>query len=204
LAVALSDRRLDPAALFGEPVRELWLEIGFGAGEHLALQAAAHPAIGFIGCEVFLNGIAALLAEVAALGLANVRVFPGDARALLDALPDASIGRVFLLFPDPWPKHRHEGRRFVQATNLDRLQRTMRDGAELRIASDDPGHVAWVLERCLGHPGFEWTASRAEDWRRRPHDWPLTRYEAKAREEGRSATYLRFRRRVRADRPLAG
>lgn len=184
--------RLDPASLFAERPSDIWLEIGFGAGEHLAWQARANPDKGLIGCEVFVNGVAALLAEVAAEGLANVRVFADDARALLDALPDACLGRVFLLFPDPWPKARHAKRRFVQRANLDRLARVMKAGAELRTASDDPQHVAWVLEQTLAHKDFRWLARSADDWLRRPPDWPETRYERKARAEGRPATYLRF------------
>jgi tRNA (guanine-N7-)-methyltransferase len=196
LAIPIDAAPLDPYALFQPRPAEIWLEIGFGAGEHLADQAERHPDIGLLGAEIFVNGVAALLARVEEKGLANVRIHADDARRLLDALPVACLGRVFLLFPDPWPKRRHAGRRFVQRENLDRLARTMKPEAELRIASDDPDHVAWVLRQVLTHPAFEWTARRADDWRRRPADWPGTRYEAKAAAEGRRATYLVFGRRA--------
>ena len=186
------------AGLFPKAPRDLWLEIGFGGGEHLAEQAAARGEIGFIGCEIFLNGVASLLGHVERRGLRNVRLYPDDARALLDALPEASVGRAFLLFPDPWPKRRHQDRRFIGPANLDRLARVLKDGAELRIASDDPGFVAWTLEHGLRHPAFEWLARRPQDWRERPADWPATRYEQKAIGAGRRATYLRFVRRARA------
>ena len=164
-------------------------------------QAERHPEIGFIGCEVFENGVGKLLSEIARLGLDNVRVFAEDARLLLDALPSASIDRVFILFPDPWPKRRHHKRRIVSRATLDRLAVIMRDGAELRLATDDDDYLCWMLERLTDHPGFEWLARRAEDWRRRPEDWPPTRYEAKARAADRSPAFLRFRRRDRAPSP---
>lgn len=195
LAVALpASGELDLARLF--PAAEaVWLEIGFGGGEHLAWQAEHHPRTGFLGAEVFQNGVARLLAHAAARGLENLRVFPEDARPLLEALPPGSIGRVFLLFPDPWPKQRHAKRRFVGRANLDRLARVMQPGAELRMASDDPGQIRWMLEQTLAHPAFEWLAAGPGDWRRRPADWPATRYEEKALAEGRRAAYFRFRRR---------
>ncbi|MBI1209214.1 MAG: tRNA (guanosine(46)-N7)-methyltransferase TrmB [Azospirillum sp.] len=187
--------RLDPASLFPHPVAEVWLEIGFGGGEHLAAQAAAHPAIGFVGCEPFLNGIAGLLTHIDSRNLANVRIYPDDARPLLDALPDASIGRCFVLFGDPWPKQRHRERRFVGPANLDRLARILKPGAELRLASDDPVLIAWMIDHAWHHPAFEWLAEGPQDWRTRPADWPPTRYEQKAITAGRRPVFLRFRRR---------
>jgi len=181
-------------ALFARPVRAVWLEIGFGGGEHLAWQAARNPDIGFLGCEPFVNGIAKLLAEIERRNLANIRIHDGDAGDALDQLPDAAIGRVFLLHPDPWPKKRHWKRRFVSAENLDRLARIMAPGAELRIASDWPDYVDWMLRRLTVHPAFVWTAGCAADWRTRPADWPQTRYEAKAVRAGRMPVYLIFRR----------
>lgn len=188
---------LDPAALFTRPVRDLWLEVGFGSGHHLAAQAAANPDVGLIGCEPFVNGVAAMLALVEEGGLDNVRVLPDDARPLLDALPDASVGRAFILFADPWPKKRHWERRFVGPENLPRLARVLKDGAELRLASDDMGLVRWMLEHTRNHADFEWTARQAGDWRERPADWPATRYEQKAIEAGRKPVFLRFLRRAR-------
>ncbi|HEY3144741.1 MAG TPA: tRNA (guanine(46)-N(7))-methyltransferase TrmB [Dongiaceae bacterium] len=196
LAIELpASGKLDPQVLFSHKPDQVWLEIGFGGGEHLAEQARSHPDVGLIGCEVFLNGIATLLTQVSSLGLANVRVYPEDARDLLDALPDASLDRVFLLFPDPWPKRRHAGRRFIQPANLDLLARLMKPGAELRVASDDPVYVGWALAHLVRHPAFAWTARGPGDWRDRSPDWPGTRYESKALREGRRPVFLRFTRR---------
>jgi tRNA (guanine-N7-)-methyltransferase len=187
----------DPAALFDLRPREIWLEIGFGGGEHLAAQAAAHPDIGIVGCEVFENGIAKLLGEIARRDLANVRILTDDARLLLSALPPASIGRVFILFPDPWPKQRHHKRRIVTTQTLDTLAAVMTDGAELRLATDDVDYLAWMLARVPVHPAFAWLAEGPGDWRSRPADWPATRYEAKAIAAGRRPYFLRLRRRPR-------
>jgi tRNA (guanine-N7-)-methyltransferase len=188
--------RLDPATLFTEP-REIWLEIGFGGGEHLAEQAERHPEIGFIGCEVFENGVVKLLGEIERRNLNNIRVYAHDVRPLLAALPPNSIGRVFILFPDPWPKARHHKRRLVATAALDRLADILTDHAELRLATDDPGYLSWMLEHVTRHPGFVWTARRPVDWRERPDDWPATRYEGKARKAGRSPAFLRFERQPR-------
>jgi len=196
LALPRTSNSLDVEALFPGK-RELWLEIGFGGGEHLAAQAAANPDVGIIGAEIFRNGIATLLRALVDKGCDNVRVLEEDARLLLPALRDASLDRVFLLFPDPWPKSRHHKRRFLQQETLDELARVMKGGAEFRLASDDPGYLAWMLRHLLQHPDFEWLASRAADWRERPEGWPQTRYEAKALEEGRRPAFLRFRRRSR-------
>ena len=188
---------LDPATLFATPPSDLWLEIGFGGGEHLAAQAQARPDIGFIGCEPFVNGVAKLLSTIEAEGLENVRVRDDDALPLLRALPEACIGRAFLLFPDPWPKARHHRRRFVSPANLDLLAHLLADGAEFRFASDHDGYVDWTLYHVRRHPAFEWTARRPGDWRERPVDAFPTRYEAKALERGETCTYLTFRRRSR-------
>ena len=191
----LPDGSLDPAALFGFDIEDLWFEIGFGAGEHLAWQAAQHPRTGFIGAEPYINGVASLAARAAAQRLGNLRIHCNDATSVLDRLPGNALGRVFILFPDPWPKARHRHRRIVARPMLDRLARTMRDGAELRLATDHDGYLNWMLERLTAHPAFAWAAARADDWRQRPSDWPETRYEAKARAAGIKSTYLRFVRR---------
>jgi tRNA (guanine-N7-)-methyltransferase len=186
----------DPKTCFSpSTVGEVWLEIGFGAGEHLAAQAAANPEIGLIGIEPYIAGMAKLLARIAAQQLHNVRVYQQDARDIIDALPSASVGRVFILFPDPWPKKRHHKRRFISVETLDRLARVLRRGAELRFASDDRGYLVWALERLTTHACFDWLAECPDDWRTRPADWPETRYEAKARKADRTCTYLRFVRR---------
>jgi tRNA (guanine-N7-)-methyltransferase len=188
-------RLLDPRTLFPAAPTAVWLEIGFGGGEHLAAHAEAHPEIGFIGSEVFENGIARLTGEVARRGLTNIRIFADDARLLLDGLEPGSLGRVFILFPDPWPKRRHHKRRLVAPETLDRLAIVMQPGAELRLATDDPGYLAWMLEHLTAHPAFAWLARRPVDWRERPADWPATRYEEKARAAGRTSAFLRFARR---------
>jgi len=186
-------RPLDLAARFLSQ-REIWLEIGFGGGEHLIHQAREAPEVGIIGCEPYINGVAKLLAAVEASGARNLAIHPGDARDLMDVLPAGSISRVFLLYPDPWPKKRHWKRRFVNPENLDQLARVMRPGAQLRLATDIGDYVRHSLARMSEDPRFSWTAERAADWRRPWPGWPGTRYEAKARREGRSAYYLTFRR----------
>jgi tRNA (guanine-N7-)-methyltransferase len=188
---------IDPRALFTKPIEKVWLEIGFGAGEHLAEQAERHPDTGFIGSEVFEDGIVRALGEVSRRDLTNIRLFTEDARLLLAALPPASLGRVFILFPDPWPKRRHHKRRLVAPATLDLLAVAMADGAELRLATDDRDYLAWMLEHTIAHLDFVWLARRASDWRERPVDWPATRYEAKARSAGRVPAFLRFMRRPR-------
>ena len=193
-----ADGTLDPRATFDAGVREVWLEIGFGAGEHLAWQAAQHPDVGVIGAEHFRDGIARLLRQVEREALSrNVRVYPGDGRDLLDVLPDASLSRVFVLFPDPWPKRKHHKRRFVQQAQLDQLARVLADSGELRLATDDPSYQRWMLIELQRHWAFDWTAERPGDWRRRGPDWPATRYEQKAVEAGRQPIFLTYRRRPR-------
>jgi tRNA (guanine-N7-)-methyltransferase len=182
----------DPRSYFDSPVTEVWLEIGFGGGEHLAWQAAHHPEAGIIGAEPFVAGMAKLLSKIEHAGLKNIRLYTEDARNIIDALPDASLTRLFILFPDPWPKTRHHKRRFIQMEMLDRLARVLRPGAELRFATDHPDYLDYALERFTAHPALTWTADAARDWQARPEDWPETRYEAKAIAAGRTCTYLRF------------
>ncbi len=192
---------LDPAALFDDSVEEIWLEVGFGGGEHLAWQAArvsqTQRPVGLLGAEFFVNGIASLLRHIAATPAERcVRIFRGDVRDLLEALSPDCLDRVFVLFPDPWPKLRHHKRRIIQSQTLDRLAVLMRPGAELRVATDDPTYLRWILEQLLRHPAFDWTARGPQDWRRRPDDWPPTRYEQKALAAGRRPAYLVFSRRA--------
>ena len=186
-------RPLDPAAVF-PGARDLWLEIGFGGGEHMIRQAVDNPGVGIIGCEPFVNGVAMLLSAVERAGVDNLRIHAGDARDLMDVLPEGAVGRVFLLYPDPWPKRRHWKRRFVRAENLDMLARVMRPGAELRVATDIPDYVRHSLEQVRRHPRFAWEAERPSDWRAPWPGWPGTRYEQKALREGRTPHYLTFRR----------
>ena len=198
VAIALPDagESLHPAALFPAAVSEIWLEIGFGAGDHLAWQALRNPEVGFLGCEPFVEGVANLLSRIERDALRNIRILDDDARLLLDALAPASLDRVFILFPDPWPKTRHHKRRIVTPETLDRLARAMRPGAELRLATDHADYAAWMLAHATDHPAFAWTARRPADWRVRPADWPGTRYEAKADQQGRQSCYFSFRRRA--------
>jgi tRNA (guanine-N7-)-methyltransferase len=182
----------DLPALFPQPVRDVWLEIGFGGGEHLVWQARRHPGIGCIGCEPFEDGVVKLLSAIELEGIANVRICTGDARPLLRLLPGASIGRAFILFPDPWPKKRHHKRRLISAATLVELARIMRPGAELRIATDIGAYASAILRAIFASPAFHWTASGPQDWRERTPDWPQTRYEQKAAAEGRRCYYFRF------------
>ncbi len=184
--------KFDPKQLFVPTVDEVWLEIGFGAGEHLVFQAASHPRVGVIGCEVFEPGIARLLTDIKAQGLANIRLFTDDARLVTAALAPMSLARAFILFPDPWPKERHKKRRIVATETLDHLAEAMVDGAELRLATDDPDYAAWMEERGDAHPAFERIAMAD-----RPADWPATRYENKAIVAGRPARLFLYRRRAR-------
>jgi tRNA (guanine-N7-)-methyltransferase len=183
----------DPFSQFPNTVRELWLEVGFGAGEHLVWQAGAHPHMGLIGAEPYEMGVAKLLTKLDESPLNTVRLYEGDGREIIEALPDASLGRFFLLFPDPWPKTRHHKRRFLQMEMLDQLARVLKPGAELRFATDDKSYLPYALERLMAHPAFVWLAEGPSDWKKRPADWPPTRYETKAIKG--PPTFLRFVRR---------
>ena len=194
--VGESGHKIDLAALFGGtlPADGVWLEVGFGAGEHLVWQAEHNPTVGLIGCEPYVNGVAKCLAHIVRTGVGNARLFTDDARFVMAALPPRSLDRAFVLFPDPWPKSRHQKRRFVQRDNLDVLARLMKPGAELRLATDDPSYLPWMIEHACVHPSFEWLAERPADWRGRPTDWPSTRYEQKML-AGHKPVFLRLRRR---------
>lgn len=175
--------------------RPLWLEIGFGGGEHLIWQAENNPQANIIGCEPFEEGIVKVLSNVEDKQLANVYIHPDDARAILPNLPDACIDRIFILFPDPWPKRKHHKRRLIARPLLKSLSRVMKSGAELRIGTDIPDYARSMLIAFQASPEFAWTARRSPDWRVRPPDWPQSRYEQKAVREGRRSCYLFFVRR---------
>ena len=194
VAIDLEALRAGPQALFAEPKAAFRLEIGFGGGEHLAAMASADPDIGFLGVEPFLNGVAKLLAAVEADGIANLRLLRGDGRDVLARLPDASLDRVYLLYPDPWPKRRQRKRRIVDAGFLAEVARVLRPGGEFRFASDIDDYVGWTLARVFAEPRLDWLAREAADWTLPWDGWHRTRYEAKAIREGRVPTYLRFRR----------
>jgi tRNA (guanine-N7-)-methyltransferase len=184
-------RPLDLAARFGG--KPVWLEVGFGGGEHLVHQAKAHPDIAIIGAEPYINGVAMLLGKIRRAGVDNLSVFPGDARDLMDVLPAGAVDRAFLLYPDPWPKTRHHRRRFVTPEHLQPLAHVMRPGAILRVATDIEDYVRQTLLE-VPRAGFTWLAERPGDWRRPWDDWLSTRYEQKALREGRTPYYLTFRR----------
>ncbi len=195
IVLAPGEDAIDPADWFDGTRSGFWLEVGFGAGEHLLEQARLRPDAGFVGCEPFLDGVAKLVQALDADGIGNVRIFMDDACLLLQRLPVSCLAGVFVLFSDPWPKKRHHKRRFVDTSALDLLARSMAPGAELRIATDDRSYLVWILEHMQRADEFEWLARRPEDWRRRPPDWPATRYERKAIAARRECIYLRYRRR---------
>jgi tRNA (guanine-N7-)-methyltransferase len=197
LAVDLS--QLPPADLgdlFEDKVSSVWVESGFGGGEHLIAMAEANPHVGIIGAEPFLNGMAKILQVLAERPdlCKRIRLHHADAVPLLDWLPEASLERFFLLYPDPWRKARHWKRRFVQPDNIARIGRALAMGGEFRFASDWAHYVDWTLQRVPIDPRFEWTAQCADDWKHPWAGWPSTRYEAKALREGRTPAYLVFRR----------
>lgn len=196
-ALALDPKTQPPtriAGLFPLPVADVRIEIGFGGAERLIAEAAANPGAGFIGVEPFLAGMAKAVAAIADPGLKNVRLFDGDAGRLLDWLPGASLSRVDLFYPDPWPKRRHWKRRFVNPENLDRIARILEPGCLFRFASDIDSYVAWTLIELGKRRDFVWTAEKADDWRLPFPGWTGTRYEAKAIAAGRIPAYLAFRR----------
>jgi tRNA (guanine-N7-)-methyltransferase len=193
VALPVAPALLDPASLFPPEILSVGLEIGFGGGEHLAAQAAANPTVGFIGCEPFINGVSSLLALLDDQALSNVRIHSEDARLLLQALKPASIDRAFLLFPDPWPKRKHHGRRFAGPEGLTLLANALTDNAEFRVATDHAALGPWMQAQLGDHPDFTLEAKADE----RPEHWPPTRYEAKAIAVGRNRIYLTYRRKPR-------
>ena len=188
------DGTLVASTLFTPPRERVWLEIGFGGGEHLAAEARAHSGTGFIGCEPYVNGMAKILAQIEAGDLANIRLFAGDAAELLAWAPPASLARIDLIHPDPWPKRRHWKRRFVQDATVAAMARALKPDGEFRFVSDIADYCAWTLAHLARSPDFAWTAERADDWRLPWPDYTMTRYGRKAEREGRTAAYLIFRR----------
>ncbi|MBM3585548.1 MAG: tRNA (guanosine(46)-N7)-methyltransferase TrmB [Alphaproteobacteria bacterium] len=197
------ERIVDPRRWFGAEVTAVWLEVGCGKGEHLAHRAGAHPTVGLVGCEPFEAGVAGLLATIEARGLGNVRIHAEDARPLLPRLAPASLERVFVLFPDPWPKTRHRDRRLMTGAVLDALAAALADGGILRFATDDARYLTDTLALVLAHGAFDWPARSATDWRRPADQGPMSRYEARAAAQGRKAIYLTFVRRARTLQPMS-
>ena len=192
-AIEVPEGPLDSDRLFGDR-RPLHFEIGFGSGEHLAYRADLLPDHGFIGCEPFLNGVVGALGHVRDRHLANVRLHMGDALDVLERLPDGSLRFVYLLHPDPWPKARHAKRRMVNPGPLDLISAKMEPGGEFRLGTDDPVYCRWAMMVMGGRSDFEWLAESAKHFLERPGGWPETRYEAKARRQGREVWYFRYRR----------
>ncbi len=187
---APSDLRI----LFPVPVSCVRLEIGFGGGENLLHEARTYKDIGHVGCDVYLNGVAKLVAAASAEQLPNLRLHHGDAQPLLDWLPEASLDRLDILYPDPWPKRRHWKRRFISDERIQKIARAIKPGGSVRFATDIPHYAEWALIRFLRSNDFQWTAGRADDWRKPWPGFPGTRYEAKAMREGRKPAYFRFLR----------
>lgn len=185
---------LNIADLFDGARRDYWMEIGFGSGEHLAGLAERYPDVGFIGCEPFINGVAALVSVIDEKKQTNIRIFDDDVRLLFPHLPANSLQRIYLPYADPWPKKKHHRRRLVQADTIRTFAELLKDNGEFRFASDHMGYIQWVLELMNCRSDFEWTARRPRDWLVRPADSIETRYEAKARSKGSRCVYLRYRR----------
>ncbi|GJE19041.1 tRNA (guanosine(46)-N7)-methyltransferase TrmB [Methylobacterium marchantiae] len=194
VSLPVAGEYIDPPSLFPHQTDEVWLEIGFGGGEHLAAQATQNPNVGIIGAEPFVNGVAKILRAVDDAELRNVRIWDEDATVLLAAIPDASLTRVYLLYPDPWPKRRQRKRRFVSDETLAEIARVLKPGGVFRFASDIDDYAGWTLVRAARCEALTWTAALAVDWNQAFLGWPGTRYEAKAIAAGRAPTYLEFRR----------
>lgn len=188
LPAALPDRL---ERMFAVPVREVRMEIGFGGAEHLISAALAEPEVGFIGCEPFVNGMAKLLSAISAGGLPNIRLWPEDAAPLLAGMPTASVARVDLFYPDPWPKRRQRKRRFVSDATLTEIGRVLRPGGDFRFATDIDDYAGWTLARLARQDTLVWTARSCHDWLLPFEGWVQTRYESKALREGRSPSYIR-------------
>lgn len=183
---------VNPASFFTPETSRVWLEIGFGNGEHLLHHALNNPDIGMIGCEPFVNGIAALCVGIEKHKVKNIRIWPDDARLLMKRMLPQSIDKLFLINSDPWPKTRHHKRRFIQKETLDEIHRLLKNNAEFRMATDHAGLASWQLEKTYFHGGFVWAASAASDWRTRPVDAPETRYQQKGVKKGHATTFLNF------------
>ena len=185
-------------ALFQTEVKTLWFEVGFGGGEHMVWLAQKNPDVSIIGCEPYMNGTAKLLRDIEDDDIKNIRIYPDDARHIMEKMDDASLDKAFALFGDPWRKYRHRERRFIGNDNLNRFARILKDGAILRIATDHSIYLQWILRWAPVHPDFEWLDEGPQDWATRKDDWPETRYERKALREGRKSSYLTFKRKPRS------
>ncbi|MBT06235.1 MAG: tRNA (guanosine(46)-N7)-methyltransferase TrmB [Rhodospirillaceae bacterium] len=187
-------RQLNLAQMFGDEVKEIWLEVGFGSGENLVACAKHNPQVGIIGCDPFFEGVGKLISQIDTEKLENIRIYPGDARALLRALPPSCLSKLFALFPDPWPKRRHHKRRLFQTSFLDSVAGSLQDDGEVVFSTDHAEYARWVLGLFLESPYFAWEVRSADDWLQHPIGVVSTRYELKALREGRRSLFLRFRR----------
>lgn len=192
LKIELPEEEVNPEVFFENSPKEIWLEIGFGGGEHLAFQAERNSENGIIGSEPFINGIASLLAHAQEKELENVRIFPDDCRDLIAKLKEASLSRVYILFPDPWPKKRHFKRRLVNQELLTALFRVLKPGGLLTVASDHPSYIEWIQEHLEKHPKF--TPVSGHNVEEEPKDWIKTRYQQKAEREGRKSFFFLYNR----------
>jgi tRNA (guanine-N7-)-methyltransferase len=184
---------VEPQSFFApQQPKELWLEIGFGHGEHLINQAKLNPDVGLLGIEPFINGIASAAIAIQENAIENIRIYPDDAVHVIARFPEHSFKRIFLFFPDPWPKVRHHKRRFIQTETVKMLARLLPVGGTLHIATDIPDLADWMIMHVMEHGAFNWTAQRQDDWTTPPENWITTKYQHKAIREGRSSVYLDF------------
>lgn len=184
----------NPQSFFENHLKEIWLEIGFGNGEHVIGIAKANPDVGIIGCEPFVNGVSALCKMIEEQDITNIRIWPDDAHVLMNRLSPDSIDTCFVLFPDPWPKLRHHKRRFIRKENMDVLSGLIKSQGILHLATDHPDLAEWMLEQGITHSDFEWLAESCEDWQKEPDEWVKTRYQVKALEQGRKSFFMNFKR----------
>jgi tRNA (guanine-N7-)-methyltransferase len=196
-----NDTSIDPRSFFTteQKLDDVWLEIGFGHGEHIINQAQLNPQIGLVGIEPFINGIASAAIAIQEKSIENIRIYPDDAMQMINRFPAASFSRIFLFFPDPWPKVRHHKRRFIQTETVAMLARLLPEGGTLHLATDIPDLADWMIMHVLENPQFTWTAERQSDWTTPPQNWVTTKYQHKAIREGRSSVYLDFVKTSAAD-----
>ncbi len=185
---------IDPQQLFSSKIKEIWLEIGFGNGEHIVWQLSNNENIGILACETYHRGIAQLLNSLDQKYMGQIKIIPYHATSFLELLQKNSISRAFVLYSDPWPKSRHSKRRVINSYNLDLLAEVLIDHGELRVATDHSSYKRWVLRHLIYHPKFEWTAVSPDDFNIRPEDWPQTKYEKKALLQNRIPMYLSLKR----------
>jgi len=187
--------KISPTSFFNFKSKEIWMEIGFGNGEHLVHQALRNPDVAFIGCEPFLNGVAALANAIKENNIKNITIWRDDARLLMNRLEPHSLDRLYILHADPWPKTRHHKRRFIQTEMLTQISGLLKNDAELRMATDHAGLAEWLIEKTYFHPNFKWQAQSAKDWQTPPDDWIDTRYCNKGKLKDHVQVYLNFKNR---------